>query len=293
MKLLNFIQDNSIVVGIRTEAGVVSLEEVGALARTEVPQTMEALIGNFDKERLEALLAAVTNQVNFIPEEDLTYAPVVTQPEKILCVGLNYLDHVAEAKDQAVPDEPVIFSKFNNALAAHGEVVMVPTEGHEFDYEAELVIVMGRQAHNVSVDEALDYVFGYTMGNDLSVRDLQFKGAKQWLLGKTPDKFAPVGPHIVLADDIDATQLDIVMKRNGKTVQSSNTRHMIFDLATIVSYLSRHMTLKAGDLIFTGTPEGVVLGLEGEDRKWLEAGETLEVVVEGIGSLVNRFGSMK
>ena len=202
-------------------------------------------------------------------------------------MGLNYLDHVKESGDEEVPDEPVIFSKFNNALAAHNESIPVPTTGKQFDYEAEMILVIGKEAKDVSKEEALDYVFGYSIGNDLSVRDLQFKSGRQWLLGKTPDKFAPVGPYLVTADSIDSSHLDISMKRNGKTVQSSNTKHMIFDWGTIISYLSKHMTLKPGDIIFTGTPEGVIFGLPEDERDWLESGDQLEVTIESLGTLKN------
>lgn len=213
---------------------------------------------------------------------------MVTSPEKIICVGLNYLGHIEESKVKETPKEPVLFSKFNNALAAHNEKIPVPTVGEQFDYEAELVMVIGKEAKNVSKEEALSYVFGYSVGNDLSIRDLQFKSGQR-LLGKTADKFAPVGPYLVTANSIDPTHLAISLKRNGEIVQSSNTKYMIFDCAAIISYISQHMTLKPGDLIFTGTPEGVILGHPEDQRDWLKPGDELEVVIEDIGILRNTF----
>ncbi len=292
MRLLNFVQHDEVKLGVQTEQGLLDVQAAGEQLNQKVPDSMEQLIEENDLSAVADIVEKALKEadgVTFLSEAEISYAPVVSRPEKILCVGLNYLEHVEEAKDQEVPDEPVIFNKMANALAAHQETIPLPATGEQFDYEAELVMVIGKEAKDVSEEEALSYVFGYTVGNDLSVRDLQFKSGNQWLLGKTPDRFAPVGPHLVTADKVDPAHLDISMKRNGETVQSSNTKHMIFDCATIVSYLSKHMTLKPGDLIFTGTPEGVVLGYPEEERKWLESGEELEVGIETIGTLKNRF----
>lgn len=247
---------------------------------------MEDLIKNGQRQDIESLIEKVKDSA-FLAENEITYAPSISNPEKVVCVGLNYIEHIEEAKEEEIPDEPILFSKFNNALAAHNESIPIPTVGEKFDYEAELVIVIGKEAKEVSKKEALSYVFGYSVGNDLSVRDLQFKSG-QWLLGKTMDKFAPIGPRIVMADEVDPTHLDITMKRNGKIVQSSNTEHMIFDCATIISYISKYMTLKPGDLIYTGTPEGVILGMSEDQQNWLKSGEELEAAIENIGILKNK-----
>lgn len=284
MKLVNVQVDGETTIGLKTDKGVLDVKAAAAKQGLSVPETMKALIEQNDLSALKQLAETATGP--FLSEEDVTYAPVIPDPEKLICVGLNYLEHVEEAQTKEVPEEPVLFSKFNNALAAHNETIPLPKEGTQFDYEAELVMVIGKEARNVSREDALSYVFGYSVGNDLSIRDLQFKSG-QWLLGKTADKFAPVGPYLVTADEVDPTNLDISLKRNGETVQSSNTRYMIFDCATIISYISRHMTLKPGDVIFTGTPEGVVLGYPEEKREWLKPGETLEVSIENIGVLKN------
>lgn len=292
MKLLNFIYEGETKIGVHTAQGILDVQSAGNQLNIEVPENMDQLIQADNLSELTEIVEEARIQSTDFPfysEEEISYAPIVKHPEKILCVGLNYLDHVEESEGQEVPDEPVIFSKFNNALATHLEEIPVPSEGGQLDYEAEMVLIMGKEAKNVSKEEALSYVFGYSMGNDLSARDLQFKSGRQWLLGKTPDKFAPVGPYLVTADSIDPTNLDISMKRNGTVVQSANTKQMIFDCATIVSYLSKHMTLKPGDLIFTGTPEGVIFGYPEEEREWLKSGETLEVTIENIGTLKNTF----
>ncbi len=293
MKLLNFTQNDETKIGVQTEKGILDLQSAGARLNKQVPLSMKQLIQANDLNEIPEIVKQalkIPDEFTFFSEKEITYASIVTNPEKILCVGLNYSDHVEESGDEEIPDEPVIFSKFNNALAAHNETIPLPTTGEQFDYEAELVLVIGKEAKNISKEEALSHVFGYSVGNDLSVRDLQFKSGRQWLLGKTPDKFAPVGPYLVTADSVDPSNLDISMKRNGKTVQSSNTKHMIFDCATIISYLSKHMTLKPGDLIFTGTPEGVVFGQPEDEINWLKKGEALEVMIENIGTLKNILG---
>lgn len=206
----------------------------------------------------------------------------------MLFVGLNYSKHVEESHEAETPEYPVLFSKFNNALAAHNEEIFLHRTGSQFDYEVELVVVIGKEAKDVVNADALSHIFGYTVGNDLSIRDLQFRSG-QWLIEKPADQFAPVGPHIVTADEIDPTNLNISMKRNGTTVQSSNTKHMIFDVATIISYASQMMTLKPGDLIFTGTPYGVIKGYPEAEQVWLKSGDQLEASIENIGTLTNKF----
>lgn len=210
--------------------------------------------------------------------------PPVPNPGKIVCVGLNYRSHAEEA-NLAAPNSPVLFNKFRSSLAADGATVAVPPGASQIDYEAELVVVIGRPCRGVSEEDALDYVAGYCNGNDLSARDLQMR-TSQWLLGKVLDGFAPMGPYLVTADEIpNPDALEIVGKRNGREVQHSNTRHMIFSCRHLISYISQYMTLEPGDIIFTGTPEGVILGLPEERRQWLAAGETFTVAIEGLGEL--------
>jgi len=216
---------------------------------------------------------------------DLKYAPAIENPGKILCVGLNYKKHAAET-GMAEPEYPVLFSKFNNAIAAPDEDIPLQADWTTVDYESELGVVMGKTARNVAVEDALDYVFGYCNMNDLSERNLQMRSG-QWLLGKTLDKFLPVGPYVLTADEIpDPQNLTIRGWLNGELRQDSNTADMIFSVAEIIAYASQIMTLVPGDVISTGTPEGVILGME--PRIWLRPGDEYVVEVQGLGKLANR-----
>ena len=284
MKLINFKVEEQVRLGIKTEKGIIDVEQAATSLSLELPTTMEQVIAGGDKA-LSQLAELTKLEVSTISEEELVYAPCITQPEKIICVGLNYVDHAKES-NMEIPTSPVLFSKFNNTLAAHNQTIRLPKTAEKFDYEVEMVIVIGKEAANVSKDEALSYVFGYTVGNDLSARDLQFRSG-QWLLGKTCDHFGPIGPYLVTADELDPTNLNIQCSVNGEVRQSANTRDMIFDCATLVSYLSEHMTLKPGDIIFSGTPEGVILGYPEDQQVWLKSGDEVQVSVENIGTLVN------
>ena len=284
MKFINFLVEEEVRLGIKTEKGIIDVEQSATELSLELPTKIEQVIAGGEKA-LRQLDELNKQEVSTISEEDLVYAPCITQPEKIICVGLNYIDHAKES-NMEIPTSPVLFSKFNNALAAHNQTISLPKNAEKFDYEVEMVIVIGKEASNVSRDAALSYVFGYTVGNDLSARDLQFRSG-QWLLGKTCDHFGPIGPYLVTADELDPTNLNIQCKVNGEVRQSANTRDMIFDCATLVSYLSQHMTLKPGDIIFSGTPEGVILGYPEDQQVWLKSGDEVQVSVENIGTLVN------
>ena len=195
-----------------------------------------------------------------IDEEDLEWGPCVTRPHKIICVGLNYRKH-ADETNAPYPEVPILFNKFDNTLTGHQSEIAIPAVTNELDYEVELGIVIGKKTKNVSKEEALSHVFGYCTVNDLSARDLQMR-THQWLLGKTCDDFSPAGPYLVTADEVgDPNNLSLKTYVNDEVRQDSNTSDMIFSCAEIVSYISQHMTLAPGDLILTGTPEGVVFGL--------------------------------
>ncbi|CAH1191720.1 putative protein YisK [Paenibacillus auburnensis] len=294
MKLLNYVQDGGYKLGIHTDAGIVDVAGAAeASGQTELADlNIHQAISGGDAV-LDKLLSltdfAHGNPANshlLLDEAGLAFGPAVTHPGKILCVGLNYRKHAEETK-AAIPQTPILFSKFNNALAGHQEEVPLPAVSQQVDYEAELAIVIGRKAYNVSKEDALDYVFGYCCANDLSARDLQFR-TQQWLLGKTCDKFAPVGPYLVTADEIgNPNNLRITCTVNGEVRQSSNTSDMIFHCDEIVSYISQHMTLEPGDIILTGTPEGVVLGYPPEKQVYLHAGDVVTVEIEQLGRLTN------
>ena len=275
MKLAQIEQGGQTVLCARTAEGLIPLNGVGY-------HTMMDAIERID-ELPRALEMAEAKETPLAPE-DARFLPVVSRPGKIVCVGVNYGRHVKEC-GQSLPDAPVLFSKFATALSAHKDSVAIPRGVERLDYEAELVMVIGRRAHCVSADEAMDYVFGCTCGNDLSARDWQSRSS-QWLAGKTPDGFAPVGPWITTIDAMHEIQdLEIACALNGQLRQYASTGDMIFSCAEIVSYVSSVMTLEPGDLIFTGTPDGVILGLPEEKRRWLKPGDVLEVSIENIGTL--------
>ena len=206
------------------------------------------------------------------------------RPGKVVCVGLNYHDHAGES-GMAVPVEPLLFGKFPNTLVGPGESIVLPPASTHVDAEAELAVVIGATAHNVDRRRAMDCVFGFTVANDVSARDLQF-GDGQWFRGKGFDTFCPVLPQIVPRDEVvDPHDLRVVQRVNGSVLQDGNTRDLIFDVPTLVAFASVVMTLEPGDLILTGTPPGV--GYFREPRIALRPGDTVEVEVEGIGKLAN------
>ena len=212
--------------------------------------------------------------------------PPIPDPPKIICIGLNYRDHAAE-QGIAVPAEPVVFSKFATALIGHESPIVLPPVSKEVDYEAELVIVVGKKGRPASADQAMSYIAGYTIGHDVSARDWQLKKeGKQWLCGKSFDTFAPTGPVLVTPDELpDPQSLAISLRLNGKTMQSSNTKELVFGVGRLLAYLAKVFTLEAGDLIFTGTPPGV--GFARKPPVFLQPGDVVEVEIAGIGILRN------
>ena len=206
----------------------------------------------------------------------------VPRPGKVICIGLNYRDHAAES-NMAIPERPVVFSKFSTAVIAPGEAVVLPSTSAQVDYEAELAVVIGRRAKNVSTNSALHCVLGYTAFNDVSARDFQFADG-QWQRGKSCDTFAPMGPFIVTPDEIpDPHKLSIKLRLNGKTMQDSNTDQLIFGVPELIAFLSETITLEPGDVIATGTPPGV--GFARKPPVFLKHGDEMEVEIEKIGTL--------
>jgi 2-keto-4-pentenoate hydratase/2-oxohepta-3-ene-1,7-dioic acid hydratase in catechol pathway len=212
--------------------------------------------------------------------------PPIPDPPKIVCLGLNYRDHAIES-GAAIPNEPILFSKYATALIGHGDAIVLPPVSREVDYEAELVIVVGKRGRNIQAADAMSHVAGYTIGHDVSARDWQLKKeGKQWMVGKTFDTFAPTGPAIVTSEELrDPHHLSIRLRLNGQTMQDSNTSQMIFDVPSVLAYLSQVFTLEPGDLIFTGTPPGV--GFARKPPIFLKDGDVTEVEIEGIGVLRN------
>lgn len=258
-----------------------------------IDSSTEELLANSNKifdwtaEQIASIPQPTMAQWQTAPEK---FLPPATFTEKVICIGLNYLDHAIETGAEP-PTEPIVFSKFSSSLIGSGEDIVLPRLSTKVDYEAELVVVIGKAARHVSPADAMQYVFGYTAGHDVSARDWQ-KGRPggQWLLGKGFDTFAPVGPAVVTADQFGSAD-DVSVKMvlgnevGEEIVQSSTTAQLIFDIPTLISHLSKFMTLRPGDLIFTGTPPGV-----GDARvppRYLTNGDRCTVVIEGIGSLTN------
>lgn len=277
-------------IGVKTDRGILDIE--AASDHFEIdggPDSLDELIQEGGGDALEEVIGAAMGAKHprpfFLAEEDVIFGPAVTNPEKILMVGLNYRKHAAEIK-MALPTSPVLFNKFNNALLGHGRKLHLPTKvATQFDYEVELVIVIGKTARDVSEADALSHVAGYCTGNDFSARDLQ-RRTTQIMLGKIGDGFAPLGPWLVTADQVpDPNALDLWCDVNGERRQSSNTRDMVFNCAQLISYCSGLMTLKPGDLIYTGTPEGVILGKPADQQVWLKAGDKVSCGIEKLGEL--------
>ena len=298
MRLMNFFVDaekKKVNVGLVTAAGVIDVNKAADAKGMKLPcncgfcenhgtyLTMEKIIAAAKDGKAFVLKAAEGQKP--VPEADLIHAPAVTNPEKIICAGANYRDHVAEMTS-VVPDYPVLFAKYNSALNYHNGNVVLPKAGERFDHEAELVVIIGKTIKNVPPENAMDYVFGYTIGNDICMRKRFNTSMSQWAINKSPDTFAPIGPHIVTKDEIDGTNLDIKLYRNGVVKQSSNTKYLIADIAHIISTASQFFTLKPGDTIFTGTMGGVIAGTDGKEP-WLQEGDELIVEIEGIGKLRN------
>jgi 2-keto-4-pentenoate hydratase/2-oxohepta-3-ene-1,7-dioic acid hydratase in catechol pathway len=211
--------------------------------------------------------------------------PPIPDPEKIVCLGLNYPEHAAEA-ELDIPPVPTFFAKFRNSLVGPTSPVILPSASHFIDYEGELVVVIGKRCKHVSEQEALAYVGGYTVCNDVSARDLQMQ-TSQWTAGKAIDTFLPMGPGIVLAADIpDPQTLLLTTRVNGEVVQRESTSQMIFSVAETLAFLSSFMTLEPGDLIATGTPSGI--GARRQPPLFLHAGDIVEVEIERIGMIRNQ-----
>ncbi|HHV62795.1 MAG TPA: fumarylacetoacetate hydrolase family protein [Firmicutes bacterium] len=262
----------------------------GRLADALVPDDMVAFLEGGSRS-LEAAAQAVefamtmTGETGIIHSMDelRTLAPVA-RPGKIICIGLNYRDHAAEIGAD-LPGEPVLFSKFANAVIGPGEPIIIPPVTKQVDYEAELAVVIGKRGRDIPADRAMDHIAGYTAFNDVSARDLQFRDG-QWIKGKTLDTFAPMGPYLITSDEVpDPENLAIRLHLNGVVMQDSSTSQLIFGVRQLIAYLSSLMTLEPGDIIATGTPSGV--GFKRKPPVFLEDGDVVTVEIERVGTLTN------
>jgi 2-keto-4-pentenoate hydratase/2-oxohepta-3-ene-1,7-dioic acid hydratase in catechol pathway len=289
LTLLTFRDGGEARLGVKTEQGILDVARAAGLLNMYAPTTLDDLLQQEDGPSVQAVVEAATGNAvaasAFREESGLEYGPLVSRPDKIVCVGLNYRKHAEEVGAQ-IPSHPVLFNKFNASLNNHRGTVTLPVDlATQFDYEVELVIVIGRTARRVPEADALSYVAGYATGNDFTARDLQNGRGGQWMVGKAIDGFAPVGPYLVTADQVDPDNLTIECRVNGETRQSSTTSDFIFTTAKMVSYISDYFTLKPGDLIFTGTPAGVIQGKPKDQQVWLKPGDELACSVQGLGEL--------
>ena len=219
--------------------------------------------------------------------KESTSRTLISNPKSIICIGLNYADHIAETS-LGTHDFPEIFMKTSNALAGNHDTITIEDESFHYDYEGELVIIIGKSGKHIPREKAMDHILGYTVGNDVSARTLQFRGS-QWILGKSLDHFAPIGPTIVSPDNFDFDNATITTTVNGEVRQQAQLQQMLFKPDAIIEFVSRYITLQEGDIIFTGTPSGVVLGKNEERYGWLKSGDTVSITISGIGTLVNQF----
>ena len=266
------------------EAGAVIRNQVVSLAGAGFRDMLGVLSGGAEaKAKIENWIYNPPQNASIALDSVKLLAPV-PRPPKLICIGLNYRDHARET-GMEIPQRPTIFSKFSNAVTGPGCPIVLPKNSTQPDYEAEFAFVIGEGGRHIPAGDWDRHVFGYTILNDVSARDFQM-ATSQWLVGKTFDTFAPMGPHIVSADEItDPHALDIRLRINGETLQSSNTRELIFKIPELVAYLSSVMTLEAGDIVSTGTPAGV--GFARKPPRYLRPGDEVVVSIAGIGELRN------
>jgi acylpyruvate hydrolase len=267
------------LVTVRTEAGTAA----GRVEDDDIVLLGARDVGVVLERRAEGVPVIETGEILARAAADL--APVVPRPRKIICVGLNYRTHILEM-GRDLPEFPTLFAKFDRTLTGPFDDIALPAESSSVDWEVELTVVVGRPARRVGVDEAAYAIAGYTVANDVSMRDWQSRTI-EWLQGKAFEASTPVGPVLVTADEVDAGNLEVTCSVNGSVMQQARTSDLVFGPAALVSYASTIVTLDPGDLVLTGTPGGV-----GQARKppvFLQPGDEMRTTVEGIGSLVNRF----
>ncbi len=290
MRFVSFCHKYVSQVGIMLEDGVI---ELNALLETRFTSMLE-LIENLSSDHLRELSAAIARgKYNCLPLKEIKLlAPIPNPPRNVFCLGKNYIEHAQEIKmtqisDTGIPDCPIYFSKIASPAIAHGDrIKFSPQVTQQVDYEVELAVVIGKTGSNIEPEGAEDYIFGYTIANDISARDLQGVH-KQWFKGKSLDTFCPMGPVLVHKSALPMpVELDIQCRINGELRQDSNTRQMIFDIPFIISDLSKGLTLHPGDIIMTGTPSGVGMGFE--PPRLLADGDIVECYIEKIGKLVNQ-----
>jgi 2-keto-4-pentenoate hydratase/2-oxohepta-3-ene-1,7-dioic acid hydratase in catechol pathway len=281
MRIVNFNKKGVATLGVRRDNEVVDL----SIADKSLPGDLTSLIAAGKGAMNKAARAARNAPKRAVIPAPRVLLPPIPNPGKIICVGLNYSDHAAEAGLEP-PKFPVYFLRVPSSVVGHGQAIIRPKASKHFDYEAEMVVVIGKRGRNIAKSKALDHVAGYSVANEGSIRDYQMRGP-QWTLGKNFDKTGAWGPDFVTADEVSkgGKGLKIETRLNGKVLQSSSTSNMIFDTQTLISVASSVMTLDPGDIILTGTPHGV--GFVRKPPIFMKAGDTCEIEIEGIGLLRN------
>lgn len=295
VKLVRFRHEKGESYGFLTEKGrVICLPSLAKVLHRRLPEKLEEFIGAGMVKKAEGMLEKapkdILSEVS-MPVGKTTLLAPIAHPSKIICLGLNYRDHAAE-QNAPIPDEPIIFFKPSTAIIGPNEYIVKPSFVKQLDYEAELAVVVGRKAKGVPISDAKKYIFGYTILNDVSARDVQFKD-KQWTRGKSFDTFAPMGPCIVTQNQMgDASNLSIRTWINNEIRQNSTTKNMVFNVYEILHHLSRVMTLEPCDVIATGTPAGVGFAMKPKP-KFLQDGDIVKIEIEKIGVLENRVVEIK
>ncbi|MCB0864524.1 MAG: fumarylacetoacetate hydrolase family protein [Solirubrobacterales bacterium] len=280
MRLVSYRSERGDRAAVVRDGGLIDVAD----AIGEGPESLRGLLG---AGPLDLVAEAAADVDPTLALADAELLPPIPNPQKIICIGLNYADHAAEANIEA-PPVPTFFAKFANALVPDGATVPLPASSTKVDFEAEVAFVIGRPAKDVAAADALDHVAGYTLLNDLSARDLQFQ-TPQWIPGKVFDGSAPCGPELITADEVgDPAAIGIALDLNGERMQESSTEHLIFGVADLVAHLSSLMTLVPGDIVSTGTPAGV--GSTRDPRIWLKPGDELVVSSPQLGELRTTLG---
>jgi 2-keto-4-pentenoate hydratase/2-oxohepta-3-ene-1,7-dioic acid hydratase in catechol pathway len=295
MHLITYQKNGEQLLGVKNDNTVINLKALSAICNEGEPSILTSDMLSFIQkgdeatryvEKLISYLETNNDMASSVKENlnEVKLLAPISNPGKVVCVGNNYMDHCREQNVEP-PKKPMIFSKWASCIIAPEEAILLPEDSKQVDYEAELAVVIGKKGKNISLEEAFDYIFGYTILNDVSARDVQFADV-QWVRGKSYDTFAPVGPVIVTRDEIDNPHnLKIKLDVNGVTLQDSNTKHLIFDIPYLISYLSKGFTFEPGDIIATGTPHGV--GIFRNPPVFLKGGDVCTIEIEKIGTLVN------
>ena len=278
--------------------GAINDEKPGIITSDGTRRDISAFGSDYDEaffrgNGIQKLRDWLENNLNICPiiDKSIRLGPPLVRPSKIVCVGLNYAMHAKES-GMDIPEEPILFFKASSAIVGPYDSIVIPKGSKKTDWEVELAVIIGKKASYVSEIDAIDHVFGYVLHNDVSERAYQLEHSGQWVKGKSCDSFAPVGPFIATSDEIkDPNNLDLWLKLNGEVMQKSNTSDFIFNIQSDVSYISQFMTLLPGDIISTGTPFGVGMGLT--PPRYLKEGDVVELGIEGLGSSKQRCVTFK